>query len=50
MTEFLWGTSTAAYQVEGGINNSWSDTLDAGIAIDHYNRYKEDINTFETNE
>jgi beta-glucosidase len=41
--EFLWGTATAAYQVEGGINNNWSDTMDAGLAIDHYNRYKEDI-------
>src|SRR4030042_5494905 len=51
---FLWGTATASYQVEGGnINSSWwrfeqqegriknGDT--AGIAVDHYNLYKEDI-------
>ena len=22
---FLWGTSTSAYQVEGGITNDWSE-------------------------
>jgi beta-glucosidase len=22
---FLWGTSTAAYQIEGGIINDWSE-------------------------
>jgi len=37
---FLWGTATAAYQVEGGITNNWTG---AGKAVDHYNRYKEDI-------
>jgi len=59
---FLWGTSTSAYQVEGGIKNDWSEWeisekrlawLDkhgyekedfiCGQAVDHYNRYKEDI-------
>jgi len=24
-TDFLWGTSTSAYQVEGGIKNDWSE-------------------------
>ncbi len=50
---FLWGTATAAHQVEGGItNNDWwrfeqqgyirgGDS--AAIACDHYNRYREDF-------
>lgn len=42
---FLWGTSTAAYQIEGGINNDWSTNgLDAGIAADSFNKYLDDIN------
>lgn len=41
---FLWGTSTAAYQIEGGITNDWSTNgLDAGNASDSFNLYKEDI-------
>ncbi|MFH1661579.1 MAG: glycoside hydrolase family 1 protein [Candidatus Falkowbacteria bacterium] len=41
---FLWGTSTSAYQVEGGIKNDWSDSgRDAGKACDSYNRYGEDF-------
>lgn len=40
---FLWGSATAAYQVEGGIQNNWSVAgLDAGQAVDHYRRYDED--------
>ena len=57
--EFLWGTATAAHQVEGGhTNNNWywwesqkkengeprilnNDV--SGIAVDHWNRYPEDI-------
>ncbi len=51
--EFLWGTATAAHQVEGNNANSdfWvmehlPDTVFAepsGDAIDHYHRYREDI-------
>ncbi len=52
-TDFLWGTATAAHQVEG--NNSNSDWWDwelrrgspckepSGTAIDHYGRYPRDI-------
>jgi len=56
---FLWGTATAAHQVEGNCtNNNWfqfESAVDenskprilnnqkAGIACDHWNRYKEDI-------
>jgi len=51
---FLWGTSTAAHQVEG--NNTHSDWWrwekdhpdrvrePSGIAVDHYRRYEEDLN------
>ena len=50
---FLWGTATAAHQVEGDLqNNDWwrfeqqggiktGDT--AAVACDHYNRYREDF-------
>jgi len=51
--DFLWGTATAAHQVEGNNTNSdfWvmenvPDTVFAepsGDAIDHYHRYPEDI-------
>ena len=41
---FLWGSATSSYQVEGGIKNSdWTKFKDAGIACDHYNRYEEDF-------
>jgi len=51
---FLWGSTTASYQIEGGNYNSnwWSfeqdrSRIDGGgsaeIATDHYNRYAEDI-------
>lgn len=48
---FLWGSATASYQVEGGIyNNDWAQAADttgkvphAGESTDHYNRYKADF-------
>ena len=47
---FLWGSSTSAYQVEGGIeNNDWAKAAregkfpQAGGACDHYNRFEEDF-------
>ncbi len=56
---FLWGSATSAYQVEGNCtNNNWyqfESAVDAegkprilngqraGICCDHWNRYKEDI-------
>lgn len=56
---FIWGTATAAHQVEGGCsNNNWSEweqSLDdegqprirngdiSGAACDHWNLYREDI-------
>lgn len=47
---FYWGAATAAYQVEGGIENcDWAKAARAGrvpvcgIACDHYNRYEEDF-------
>ncbi|MGH9047563.1 MAG: glycoside hydrolase family 1 protein, partial [Acidimicrobiales bacterium] len=49
---FLWGASTAAHQVEGGItNNDWvaweSDPAHcvepAGVAIDQWNRWPQDL-------
>ena len=52
--EWLWGTATAAHQVEGNCtNNQWclfenkmlngAIVEPAGIACDHWKRYKEDI-------
>lgn len=41
---FFWGAATSAYQVEGGIKNDWSKSgFNAGRAVDHYNRFKEDF-------
>ena len=56
---FIWGTATAAHQVEGNNSNNnwfdWEDKLDevgnyrihknekSGLAADHWNRYPEDI-------
>jgi beta-glucosidase len=50
---FLWGTATAAHQVEGGnCNNDWWDWEHtpgsgcreaSGDACDHFNRYPDDI-------
>lgn len=45
---FLWGAATSPTQVEGHIENEWTNftALDGGncrIACDHYHRYPEDI-------
>lgn len=47
---FLWGASTAAYQVEGGLENTdWAQAAregkvpPAGRACDHYHRFEEDF-------
>lgn len=47
---FYWGAATAAYQVEGGIENTdWAKGARegrvpvCGRACDHYNRYEEDF-------
>ena len=47
---FLWGSATASYQVEGGIeNNDWAQAARegkvpaSGRATDHYNLYEKDF-------
>jgi beta-glucosidase len=47
---FLWGSATASYQVEGGIeNNDWAEAARkgkvplCGEACDHYNLYEKDL-------
>jgi beta-glucosidase len=58
-SEFLWGTATSAYQIEGAVNEDsrgpsiWDryaqtpgtimDHSNADHACDHYHRYKEDV-------
>ena len=60
---FLWGTATAAYQIEGAWNEDgkgesnwdrWSHTpgkiLDGGtgdVAVDHYHRWREDVDLMQ---
>jgi beta-glucosidase len=61
--DFVWGTATAAYQIEGGVNEDgrapsiW-DTFshipgtilngDTGdVACDHYHRWQEDVNLMQ---
>jgi beta-glucosidase len=48
-TDFVFGVATAAYQVEGNIENDWSAwersqglKHSAGAAVDHWNRYQSD--------
>src|SRR5438034_8363683 len=57
--EFLWGTATSAYQIEGAVHEDgrgpsiWDtfahtpgnikDGTTGDVAIDHYHRYKEDV-------
>ena len=45
---FLWGTATSPTQVEGHVQNEWTDFVarDGGscrLACDHYHRYPEDL-------
>jgi len=57
--DFIWGTATAAHQVEGNNNNSdfWllentKDTIfsePSGIACDQFNKYKDDIDIMAMN-
>lgn len=46
---FMFGTSTAAHQIEGGLDNNWSrwaknqeNIENAGEAINHYNKFRDD--------
>ena len=46
--KFFWGTATAPTQVEGFIQNEWTDFIakdgtNCRLACDHYHRYPEDI-------
>lgn len=56
--DFLWGTATSAYQIEGNnFNNDWyefeqnpnniTNGEKAGISTDHWNRYEEDYDLLE---
>jgi len=45
---FLWGAATSPTQVEGGVQNEWTDIIardgaNCHVACDHYHRYPEDI-------
>ncbi|MFI7451355.1 GH1 family beta-glucosidase [Nonomuraea sp. NPDC049714] len=47
--DFVWGTSTSAYQVEGAGTEDgrgpsiWDSFSDSAAACDHYHRYPEDV-------
>jgi beta-glucosidase len=45
---FLWGTATSTTQIEGNVDNEWTDFVardgnSCGLACDSYRRYAEDI-------
>ncbi len=45
---FMWGAATSPTQVEGGIQNEWTDLIardgrNCHVACDNYHRYPEDI-------
>ncbi len=43
-SNFLWGSTTSSYQVEGNINNSdWSQDFPAGQTCNHYQFYGQDF-------
>ena len=60
---FLWGSASAAYQVEGAWNQDgkgeriWDvytklpgktyKGTNGDVAVDHYNRYKEDVDVYK---
>ena len=53
-TGFVFGAATAAYQVEGGIENDWSaweragkTKTPCGRAVDHWNRWEQDFDLLE---
>ncbi len=47
--DFIWGTATAAHQIEGNQSNNWTDFESrtgkepSGIACDHWTRWREDF-------
>ena len=62
--DFLWGTATSSYQIEGAVNEDgkgksiWDvfthvpgtvkDRSNGDVAIDHYHRFREDIRLMAT--
>ena len=47
--DFIWGTATAAHQIEGNQSNNWTDfeartgKEPSGIACDHWERWRDDF-------